>query len=118
MPPHPLTNFEIRRYYQNEPKFTGFYARNSLPKVKGGVYIINLDDCKSKGTYWIALHVNSNVSSNNGSASYSATYFDSFEVEHITKEIEIFIGNKNYSKYLYNTAIQFDKVWILFYWSY
>ena len=23
MPPHPLTNFEIQRYYQNEPRFNG-----------------------------------------------------------------------------------------------
>ena len=25
---HPLTNFEIQRYYQNEPKFNGTYSRN------------------------------------------------------------------------------------------
>ena len=24
MPCHPLTNFEIQKYYQNEPKFNGF----------------------------------------------------------------------------------------------
>ena len=24
MPPHPLTNFEIQKYYQNEPKFMVF----------------------------------------------------------------------------------------------
>ena len=23
MPPHPLTNFEIQKYYQNEPRFNG-----------------------------------------------------------------------------------------------
>ena len=23
MPPHPLTNFEMQRYYQNEPRFNG-----------------------------------------------------------------------------------------------
>ena len=27
MPPHPLTNFEIRKYYQNEPKFNGVFSR-------------------------------------------------------------------------------------------
>ena len=31
MPPHPLTNFEIQKYYQSEPKFTGVYSRNNLP---------------------------------------------------------------------------------------
>ena len=23
MPPHPLTDFEMQRYYQNEPRFNG-----------------------------------------------------------------------------------------------
>ena len=23
MPPHPLTNFETQKYYQNEPRFNG-----------------------------------------------------------------------------------------------
>ena len=32
MPPHPLTNFEIQKYYENEPRFNGIYSRNSLPK--------------------------------------------------------------------------------------
>ena len=36
MSPHSLTNFEIQRYYQNEPKFNGAYSRNNLPKVKDG----------------------------------------------------------------------------------
>ena len=25
MPPHPLTNFEIQRYYENEPRFNGVF---------------------------------------------------------------------------------------------
>ena len=36
MPSHPLTNFEIRKYYQNQPKFNGVFSRNNLPKVKDG----------------------------------------------------------------------------------
>ena len=28
MPPHPLTNFEIRKYYQKEPRFNGVYSRD------------------------------------------------------------------------------------------
>ena len=27
MAPHPLTNFEIQNYYQNEPRFNGVYSR-------------------------------------------------------------------------------------------
>ena len=60
MQPHPLTDFEIQKYYQNEPKFNCVYSRNNLTKIKDGVYVINLDDFKSKGTHWIALYVNGN----------------------------------------------------------
>ena len=51
MPPHPLRNFEIGKYYQNEPKFNGVYSINNLPKIKDGVYIINFDEFKSIGTH-------------------------------------------------------------------
>ena len=50
MLPHPLTNFEIQKYYQNEPKFNGIYS--------SFIYINH----------------------NNGSTYYDATYFDSFIV--------------------------------------
>ena len=43
MPLHPLTNFEIQKYYQNEPKFNRVYKRNNLPKIKDGTYVIKLD---------------------------------------------------------------------------
>ena len=29
---HPLTNFEIQKYYQNESRFNGVFSRNNLPK--------------------------------------------------------------------------------------
>ena len=83
MSPHPLTNFEIQKYYQNEPKFIGVFSRNNLPKIKDGAYVINLDEYKSIGTHWIALYVNGN----NRRASYDAIYFNSFGLEHIPKEI-------------------------------
>ena len=51
MPSHPLTNFEVRKHYQNEPKFNSVYSRNNLPKIKDGSYVINLDEFKSKGTH-------------------------------------------------------------------
>ena len=78
MPPHPLTNFEIKmKYYQNESKSTCVCSRNKLPKIKYGAYVINLDEYESIGTRWIALHV----------IAENVTYFDSFEVEHIPEEI-------------------------------
>ena len=85
MPPLPLTNFEIQKYYQTEPKFNDVYSRNNFSKIKDGAYITNLDEYKSIGTHWIALHVNVK----------SVTHFDSFGVEHIPKEIRKFIGNKS-----------------------
>ena len=62
IPPHPLTiqNFEIQKYCQNEPKYNGVYSRSILPEINEGVYIINLDETKSIGTYWMALYVNAN----------------------------------------------------------
>ena len=76
MPPHPLSNFEIQKYYENEPKFDGVYSRNNFYEIKDRTYIINLDEYESFGTHWVALFVNDN----------DVTYFDSFEVEHISKK--------------------------------
>ena len=85
MPPYLLTNFEMQKYYQNEPRFNGVYSRDNLQeKIKDGAYIINLDEQSDIVTYWTALY-----SLNNG-----VTYFDSFGVEHNSKEIKKFIGNK------------------------
>ena len=41
--PHPLTNFYIQKYYQNEPeyRYNGIYSRNNLPKIKDEVWVIN-----------------------------------------------------------------------------
>ena len=52
MLPHPLTNFEIQKYYQNESRFNRFYSRSNLPnKIKGGAYVINLDEYSDVGTH-------------------------------------------------------------------
>ena len=86
IPPHPLTNFEIQKYYPNEPRFNGVFSRNNLPlKIKDGAYIINLHEYTDVGTHWIALFCNKN----------EVVYFGSFGVEHVPKEIKKFINNKN-----------------------
>ena len=82
IPPHPLTNFEIQKYYQNEPRFNGVYSRDNLLKINDGADIINLDEYSDIGTHLVALRVNNN----------NVTYFDSFGVEHISKEIKAFIN--------------------------
>ena len=85
MPPYPLTNFEIQKYHQNQPKFNGVYSRDNLPRIRDGAYVKNLDEYSDIGTNWIALYVQND----------DVTYFDRFGVEHIPDEIKTFIGNKN-----------------------
>ena len=86
IPLHPLTNFEIQKYYQDEPRFNGVYSRDNLLDIlKDGAYVINLDEYSDIGTPWIALFVNNKT----------VTYVDSFGVEHIPKEIKKGINNKN-----------------------
>ena len=75
MPPHPLTNFEIQKYYQNyaqqssknETRFNGVYSRDNLP-----------DNFSDIGIHWVVLYINNN----------DVTYFDSFGVENITNELK------------------------------
>ena len=71
IPPHPLTNFEIQAYYQNEPRFNGVYSRDNLPdKIKYGAYAINFDEYSDIATHWVSLYVNNKT----------VIYFDSFGV--------------------------------------
>ena len=87
MPPHPLTNFEIQKYYKYETKFNGVYSRDNLTKtkfnekIKDGASVINLDQYSNIGTHWVALYVYND----------DVIYFDSFGVEHIPKEIKTYI---------------------------
>ena len=74
------------KYYKSESRFNGVYSGDNSPnKIKDGAYVINLDEYSDIGNHWVALYVKSN----------DVTYFDSFGVEHIPKEIIKFIINKN-----------------------
>ena len=75
-----------------EPKFNGFYSRNSLPKIKGRTYVATLDEYELIWTNWTDLYFNNN---NN------ETYFDSFVVEHIPRQIKKFIENKDIIENIY-----------------
>ena len=57
------------------------YSRGNLPKIKDGVYVINLDEYSDIGTHWVALHVINN----------DVKYSDSLGVKQIPKEIRTFI---------------------------
>ena len=81
MPSHPLTNFEIQKYYKNELRFSGVYSRDDLRKIKNEAYVINLEEQYDIEIQWVALHVRNN----------DVTNFDSFGVEYIPKEIKAFI---------------------------
>ena len=96
---HPLTNFEIQTCYQNEPRFIGVYSRDNLPyKIKNGADVINLDEYSDIETHWIALYANNKT----------VTYFDSFGIEHIPKEVNKFIGIRNIISNIYR--IQNDSI--------
>ena len=79
------------KYYENEPRFNGVYSRDNLPnKMRDGAYVINLDEYSGIGTHchWVALYVKNN----------DITYFDSFGVEDIPKEIIKFINRPSQNK--------------------
>ena len=85
MPHHPLTNFEILKYYQNEPRFNGAYSRDNLSKrIKDRAYVVNLDKYANVGPYWTTLSCGRS----------EIVYFDSVGFENVPEEFKEFIGNK------------------------
>ena len=86
MLPHSSTNLEIQRYYQNEPIFI---CDNLPDKIKDRICLINLDEYGDIGTHWFDLYSTELHSNAN-----TITYFESFGVEHIPKEIKMFRNNK------------------------
>ena len=91
MPPHLWTNFEIQKRYQNKPRFNGIYSRHNIPEKTDGAYIINLDEDSDIGTHWVALYVRGGGLKDE--QNNVVTYFDSFGVEHISKEIKELIDS-------------------------
>ena len=107
MPPHPLTNFEIQKYYENEPRFNGVFSRNNLPlKIKDGAYLMNLDEYAGVGTHRIALFCNKN----------ETLYFVSFGVEHVPEEIKKCFGNKNIIANISSRSKRFSNVCVILHW--
>ena len=81
----------MQKCYQNEPGFNGVYSRDNLPKIKDPAYVINRDEHSNIGTHWVALDVSE--ASPKDVDNNDVTYLDSFGVEHIPKEIKVFIGH-------------------------
>ena len=84
MRPHPLTNFEIQKYYQND---LIVFIQEIIYKGWG----ISLDEYRSITTHWISLYANAE----------NVTYFDSFGFEHIPKGIRKFIRKKDITTNMY-----------------
>ena len=70
--------------------------------MKDGTYLVNIDECKSIGTYSIPSYEPDN----------NTTYFDSFRVEHLAKEIKKFIDNVNITV---NTYRRYHKIYETFF---
>ena len=70
-------------------------------KIKDETYVINLDDNESIRTHWISLNMNGE----------NITYFHSFWVEHIPKEIRKFIGNKSIITNIYKIKAGNSIMW-------
>ena len=79
-----ISSFSNTKYYQNKPRFHGPYSRSNLPNY-------NLPEYNTVGTHSTAFYVNGD----------NGTYFDDFGVEHIPKEIEKFVKNKNIKTNIY-----------------
>ena len=69
---------------ENEPKLNGVYLRNNLTEIKHGMYVVDIHECMSIGTHCIVLYQNGN----------NVTYFDSFGVEHVSKETKNSVETK------------------------
>ena len=106
IPPHSLTNLEIHKYYENEPRFIGVFSRDNMPKkIKDGAYVINLDEYADVGTHWIALFCNRS----------EIIYFDSFGVEHVPEEIKEFVVNKNIKANIFRVQAKSLVMCVFFY---
>ena len=87
-----MTNFEIQKYYEDEPRFNGVFSRDNLPKeIKdGGIRNKYWWTCRCWYTLDCFILLKNEI-----------VYFDSFGVEHIPEEIKKFIGNKNVKANIY-----------------
>ena len=88
-----LRNIEITNYFNYEPKFYGGLSRNSLPRIKNEVYVIDLDNKKSKETHWVSLFIDRNT----------AVCFDSFGIECIPQKVLNKIRDKSITQNIFRT---------------
>ena len=78
---------------------------------------MKLDEYSDIGTLWVALYVSEaspkDVNNND------VTYFNCFGVEHISKEIKVFINNKNIATNIFRIQAYASIMYgYFFYWIY
>jgi hypothetical protein len=65
-----MDNFELASIIKRIPKikkFHGVFSIDTIPEIRSGCMIVNLDPASSRGSHWVGLFVNG-----------SASYFDTF----------------------------------------
>ena len=87
-----LNNIQITKYFNYEPRFNGVFERDNLPRIKGRVYVINLDNKQSEGTYCVSLFIDK----------HAALYFDSFGIEYFPQEVLNKIQDKSITPKIFN----------------
>ena len=73
----PLSNIEVTKYFNYQPRVNVDFSRDNLPRIKDGANVLNRDDKQSKGAHWFSLFIDRNT----------AAYFHSFGIEHIPQKV-------------------------------
>ena len=77
----------------------------SNSEMNGIIKMVKSFENSGIGTHWVALYVHNN----------NASYFDSFRVEHIPKEMKTFINNKNIKTNIFRIQ-SYDSVMCGYFW--
>ena len=91
-----LNNIETANYFKCKSRFNSVFSINNLPRIKDGAYVRNLDEKYSKGTHWVSLFIDRNISA----------CFDTVGIEYIAQEVLKKIRDKgievitNFSQYI------------------
>ena len=58
---HILNSIEITNNFNFAPRLNSVFSRINLSVIKDGTYVINFNDKNSKGTHWVSLFVDRNL---------------------------------------------------------
>lgn len=90
---HPLSDNDIKFIMKDVPVFLGCFPKDkvkTIPKIKKGSFIVNLDDSSGPGTHWVCVNIDDKLKYNE--------YYDSFGIEP-PKQVLTYL--KNYKKPIY-----------------